>query len=81
MGLSDKLDLLDPGQYEEALTGLGFPVGDAITSVREVNFNITQFMSLITMLNQDGYCDFKLIVSDSSGTTEKTIQLDVNVSE
>lgn len=81
VGLSDKLDLLDPGQYEEALTGLGFPVGDAITSVREVNFNITQFMSVITMLNQDGYCDFKLIVSDSSGTTEKTIQLDVNVSE
>ena len=79
VGLSDKLDLLEPGSFEEPLKNLGFPVGDQILSTKNVPFDITSFMELITMLNTNGYCDFKLIVSDESGTTEKTIQLDVKV--
>lgn len=79
VGLSDKLDLLNPGQYEDALKGLGFPVGAEISGSQNVKFDITSFMSLITMLNKSGYCDFKLIVTDESGTTERTIQLDVSV--
>lgn len=79
VGLSDNLDLLNPGKYEDALKGLGFPVGTEISGNQTVKFDITSFMGLITMLNKSGYCDFKLIVTDESGTTERTIQLDVSV--
>ena len=77
VGLSDKLDLLNPGEYEESLKNLGFPVGTEVSGAKNVEFDITSFMGLISMLNNNGYCDFKLIVSDDSGTTERTIQLDV----
>lgn len=79
VNLSDHLDLINPGEYETSLSNLGFPVGEEITGTNRVSFDITAFMSLITVLNMEGYCDFKLTVTDASGTVEKTIQLNVSL--
>ena len=48
--LSDKLDLVNPGELAEPLSGLGFPVN--ISGQTEVDFSIPQL--LMTMLNSVG---------------------------
>lgn len=78
IGLSDKFDLMNPGAYQGTLEGFGFPVGDAISSESEVKFNISKALIGLIPLLGDGYCNFKLIVTDASGTTEKTVQLTSN---
>ena len=78
IGLSDKFDLMNPGAYQGTLEGFGFPVGDAISSESEVKFNISKTLIGLIPLLGDGYCNFKLIVTDASGTTEKTVQLTAN---
>ncbi len=77
VGLSSHLDLINPGQYEEGLKGLGFPTGAEVTSGKTVVIDITEFMDLLTLLGSTGACDFKLSVTDASGTTVRTLQLDV----
>lgn len=77
VGLTDHLDLVNPGIYKTQLENLGFPTGDAVTGSRRVSFDITGFMDLLTLLNREGNCDFRLTVTDASGTTTKTIQLHV----
>ena len=77
VGLSDHLDLINPGEFGEKLSGVGFPVGSEITGSKSVKFDITSFMSLLSMLNKEGNCDFKLSVTDETGVTVKTIQLNV----
>lgn len=75
VGLSDKFDLLNPGEFKETLEGFGFPLGDSISSNKDVKFEISQtFLELIKILGT-GYCNFKLVVTDDSGTTEKTVKL------
>lgn len=75
VGLTDHLDLINPGEYEAQLQGFGFPTGSAVTGDKTVSFDITDFMDLLTLLNREGNCDFRLTVTDDSGTTTKTIQL------
>ena len=75
IGLSDKFDLLNPGNFASVLAEFGFPTGDAISSSKKVEFAISKtLLGLIPALGE-GDCHFKLIVSDSFGTTEKTIML------
>ena len=61
------------------LNQLGFPTGTDVTSRQEVSFDISGFLTMIEGLAQGGgtYCNFRLVVSDGNGTTEKTIQLKV----
>lgn len=75
VGLTDHLDLINPGQYQPQLQGFGFPTGDEVTGHKTVAFDITDFMDLLTLLNREGNCDFRLTVTDASGTNTKTIQL------
>lgn len=78
VGLTDHLDLINPGQYEESLKNFGFPTGSKITGSKSISFDISDFMGLLTLLNKEGNCDFRLNVTDASGTTTKTIQLYVS---
>ncbi len=75
VGLSDHLDLIDPGQYKTQLENLGFPTGDAVRGQKHISFDISSFMGMLSMLNKEGNCDFRLTVTDAAGTTVKTIQL------
>ena len=75
VGLNSHLDLANPGEYQTALEGLGFPTGANVQGQQSLSFDISSFMELLTMLNQEGNCDFKLTVTDASGTNVKTIQL------
>ncbi len=75
VGLTSHLDLINPGQYEAKLQGLGFPTGAGITENKSLSFDITGFMSMLTLMNKAGNCDFRLTVTDASGTNTKTIQL------
>ncbi len=77
-GLTTKLDLINPSVAEAAaLQNLGFPTGTGITSKKSVSIDITNLLPMISMLGQAGTCDFKLTATDASGTTVKTVKLDV----
>lgn len=75
VGLNSHLDLANPGEYQTALGNLGFPTGANVQGQKSLSFDISGFMSLLTILNKEGNCDFKLTVTDASGTNIKTIQL------
>lgn len=75
VGLADHLDLLNPGTYKENLEGLGFPTGTDVTGNKTLAIDISGFMGMLSMLNKEGNCDFRLTVTDASGTNTKTIQL------
>lgn len=72
VGLTDKLDLINPGQYEEALAGLGFPVN--VGGLTEAEFDITSFLSLMQALGA-GKHEFKLTVGDANGTAVFSVKL------
>lgn len=72
--LSDKLDLVNPGALEEKLKGLGLPVGAEVLNQKAVRFDISGFMPLLGLLGE-GTHKFTLTVSDSNGSTSKTLQL------
>lgn len=78
MGLSDKLDLVNPGDAAEILDGMGFPVN--VGGRKDLTFDISGFMSLLVALTNQGETDihsFKFIIGDANGTTEKTLTLRV----
>ena len=75
VGLTNKLDLIDPGQYEEALSGLGFPVH--VAGLSEAEFDITGFLSLMTALGAGNH-EFKLTVGDANGISVFSVKLHNN---
>ncbi|MDE5795205.1 MAG: DUF4493 domain-containing protein [Muribaculaceae bacterium] len=72
VGLSDKLDLVNPGSLEEPLTNLGLPVN--VGGKKSVSFNITGFMPLLGVLGE-GTHNFILTVKDANGETTATLKL------
>lgn len=72
VGLTDKLDLINPGQYEEALAGLGFPVN--VGGMSEAEFDITGFLSLMQALGA-GLHEFRLTVGDANGKAVFSVKL------
>ena len=74
VGLTDKLDLVNPGEYEEALNGLGFPTGAKVKDQNYCEFDISTFVPLIFVLGP-GEHKFHMTISNASGTTEGTIWL------
>ena len=77
-GLKDELDLVNPGELAEMLSGMGFPVN--VGGKKEMTFDISGFMSLLTALTNTGETDehqFRFVVCDANGTTEKTLTLRV----
>lgn len=79
VGLAQQFDLIDPkdtagNSIAEMLNGLGLPTGDAITGSKSVEFDISGFMMLLGAFGEMQH-DFKLAVTDESGTREVTLQL------
>lgn len=74
VGLSANLDLINPGDFEEALNNLGFPTGDNVKGQTSIDFDISQFIPLLNMLGS-GEHTFKLTVSDANGTATASIIL------
>ena len=75
VGLTDHLDLINPGQYEETLDQMGFPV--SIGGKTSAEFNITGFLSLLGALGE-GTHEFKLTVTDANGTQIISVKLHTN---
>lgn len=74
IGLGTNLDLINPGSMEESLANLGFPLKDAVLGQKSVRLDISQFMGMLGMLGSGNH-DFILTVTDSTGTTVKTLKL------
>lgn len=72
VGLQQDLDLINPGEFEEALAGLGFPV--KVGGRNEVEFDITGFLSLMSILGEANH-EFRLTVSDANGTSVISVRL------
>lgn len=71
--LSDKLDLINPGEFEDALKRFGFPVGNEVKGVKDVpQFDISTLVPLLNMLGPGDH-KFILTVSDANGTTVRTL--------
>lgn len=76
VGLPKSFDLAYPGEKSDALSGLGFPVGDKVIGQTEVPFDISNFTILLPTFK--GNHDFKIRVVDSKGLEEtKTLKLKV----
>ena len=75
VGLSDELDLVNPGALEEPLRNLGLPV--KVGGMKNVVFDITGFMPLLGVLGEGDH-DFELTVGDSNGTSTATLRLHTN---
>ena len=75
VGLTDHLDLINPGQYEETLDQMGFPV--SIGGKTSAEFNITGFLALLGALGE-GTHEFKLTVTDANGTQIISVKLHTN---
>lgn len=78
VGLSNPLDLINPGSNEEALVGLGLlQEGQKVEGSKKVEFNLTGFLPLITALGP-GVHNFILTVGDANGETTKKLILKCN---
>lgn len=65
VGLKSHLDLVSPGDLEEALAGLGFPVN--VGGEKECDFVLTDFLPLLGALGPGDHT-FKMTIADASGT-------------
>lgn len=78
MGLDSNFDLAHPGDIEEGLHSLGFPVGDEVLGKTETSFDITDFVPLIPKLG-NGRSVFEITVVDNKDQrTTSTIIMVVN---
>ena len=77
VGLASEFSLVTSTQFAAALSGLGFPVGDAVynqTLISEDSLDITGFLAILGGFPGDH--DFEMTVTDmEDNTTTKTIML------
>ena len=78
VGLAGEFSLVNDTQFHEALSGLGFPVGDAVYGQGELNLSISNFLGVLAMLGAGDH-DFEMSVTDMEGnTTTKTVMFRFN---
>lgn len=65
VGLDDHLDLVNPGNLEEGIKSLGFPVKEEVVGKTSLKFSITEFMPMLQLFADTH--KFKLTVTDSKG--------------
>lgn len=73
VGLTNKFSLVNPGEFEEKIIGLGFPVKDNVLGQENIHVDITQFMEpgLLKALNGGNNTNtFILTVSDQVGNVK-----------
>ena len=76
VGLSNPLDLINPGSDEDALIGLGLlKEGQVVKGSKEMKFDLTSFLTMISALGP-GLHNFELTVADANGETTKTLILE-----
>lgn len=75
VGLREHLDLVNPGDLEESLVNLGFPVKDGVVGKNNVPLDITGFMPMLSFLGP-GQHDFVMTITDANGTTTFTLKLE-----
>lgn len=75
VGLQADLDLVNAtGDLQETLEELGFPTGDKVRGQTLCEFDISDFLPLLTLLGE-GTHKFNLTITDAGGTTKATIWL------
>lgn len=81
--MPNEFDLVDPDASKEGLSatlgkdGFGFPVGDEVRDQTELEFEISQFVPLMSSFKGD--TDFELTVVDNEGASiTKSVKLRVN---
>ncbi len=75
VGLADKFDLAYPGDLEEGLSSLGFPVSQGVIGETSLVFNITDFTGLLGLYGPANH-NFHLTVIDMEGNElTKTLKL------
>lgn len=72
VGLAKDLDLVNPGDFEETLAGLGFPVN--VGGMKDCSFDISEFLGLMAILGPATH-EFKLHIEDANGKTDGSIIL------
>lgn len=77
VGLSAELNLAEtPDQFATPLKNFGFPVN--VKGQKEADIEIsTMLLGMLQAVGQGHTHNFKLIVTDANGTTEKTLQLHI----
>lgn len=68
VGLAAHFDLAHPGDFTEALEGLGFKTGNDVIGKNDITFDITQFMTLLDIY--EGVHKFKITVTDAAGNAD-----------
>ena len=76
VGLAANLDLVNPGELEGALNGLGFKTGSDVAGQKECSFDISTFVPMLQVLGAGDH-KFIVTVSDADGTTEAMLWLRV----
>lgn len=81
--LPTHIDLVNPGDVAENLSGLGFPVGEKVTEAKDgvLNFDITDFMPALIAISGGSACyaNFVMNVTDNNGQScTETLQLLIN---
>ena len=75
VGLASHLDLVNPGEFEEALSSLFFDNGPVkVAGETEVPFKLTTFMPLLGALGTGNH-QFDLIITTEDGTRTVTLRL------
>ncbi len=78
VGLSDHIDLVNPGDMEVYLHSFKFPTGDAVRDQTQVGFDITDLVQRMLAQIGPGDSDFRLTVTDNDDqTVEQTLMLRV----
>nr|WP_302829226.1 DUF4493 domain-containing protein [uncultured Bacteroides sp.] len=75
VNLRKNFDLAYPEDLTEALTGLGFPVGEHVIGKTELVFSITKFTGLLTMLNPGTHNFIITVVDTQNNKTTETLTL------
>ena len=81
LNLASQIDLRQTAtpEMKARLQELGFLPGDgsSLEGATQVQFDISEFIPAMTALDGTGDCDFRLKITDASGTTEKTMMFHV----
>lgn len=81
LDLAPEMDLIHPESeaMENRLRELGFlpKDGGSIEGATDMTFDITEFIPAMCVLPGKGNCDFRLEVTDASGTKEASLMFDV----
>ncbi len=79
LGLDTHMDFIEPGEMKSGLESLGFPTGDDVRGKTYLPFNITTFVPLFVVANNETV-NFTLTITDALGNTEaKTLMLKIEL--